>query len=196
MPLVAATATDGIVVHVPGSSGFAPEFGGAIDWNSIAIGTLRGRAQIEFIATPINGAGPRALGEETTQPLPAITLTGNGLKTPTRTIPVVPNTGYIDFAYPRRDALVLRGWVGDTTTGIPAQQILVTRMGASSLPDRRTSEARRRGRHSGAGMVRAGYRIVLPLRDLIGEVRGATSAVLDAGGRAFEVIYTPSFGWR
>jgi len=198
VPLVAATAPDGIVLHVPGSAGFAPESGGAIDWSTIAVGTLRGRARIEFIATPIEGAGPPAVGELTTRPLPAITLTDSGLKTPTRTISVVPNTGYIDFAYPRRDALVLRGWVGDTTAGIPARRILVYADGrlvfAGRPNTRRPDVAEALGEPR---LVHAGYTIVLPLRDLIaGGERRHLRVFWLAGSRAFEVIYTPSFGWR
>jgi hypothetical protein len=198
VPLVASTAPDGIVLHVPGSSGFAPESGGAIDWSTIAIGTLRGRARIEFIATPIRGAGPPAAGELTTQPLPAIALTDNGLATATRLIPVVPNTGFIDFAYPRRDALVLRGWVGDSTTGIPARLILVYADGrlvfAGRPNTRRPDVAQALGEPR---LVRAGYTIVLPLRELMtnGERRHLRVFWI-AGSRAFEVSYAPSFGWR
>ena len=144
------------------------------------------------------GAGPPAAGELTTQPLPAIALTDNGLATATRLIPVVPNTGFIDFAYPRRDALVLRGWVGDSTTGIPARLILVYADGrlvfAGRPNTRRPDVAQALGQPR---LVRAGYTIVLPLRELMtnGERRHLRVFWI-AGSRAFEVIYAPSFGWR
>jgi hypothetical protein len=196
--LVASTAPDGIVLHVPGSAGFAPESGGAIDWHTIAIGTLRGRARIEFIGVPIRGVGPPAQGELSVRPLPPIELTDAGLKTPTRIVPIVQNTGFIDFAYPRRDALVLRGWAGDSTTGIPARLILVYADGrlvfAGPPNTRRPDVAQELGEPR---LVRAGYTIVLPLRDLITGGRRRHLRVFSiAGSHALEVSYAPAFGWR
>ena len=76
-------------------------------------------------------------------------------------------------------ALVLRGWVGDTTTGIPAQLILVYadgRLVFAGRPNmRRPDVAQALGEPR---LVRAGYRIVLPFRDLIAGGDAASPARL------------------
>ena len=199
--LVAATAADGIVLHVPGSAGFGPKFGGALDWTTVAVGTVGGGpVTIEFDAVPVRGATPAPVGERTELPLPHDVLEHAGgadrIAAPDgRVLPVAQNGGFVDYAYVRRDSLVLQGWAG--ASGRPATTILVFADGKlvfagppnTSRPDVATQLRK-------PALAHAGYQLILPLSEVRTKTgRRSIRVFAVVGGRAYETYYTPPYGW-
>ena len=128
--VAADVVRDGIVVHVPGSAGFDPRFGGAIDWRTIAAGGLSGSITFSFDAIPVRSASPPAVGERAPLPLPRYTLERRGggdvIVTPAgRALPVAAGGGFVDYGYVRRGTLVLSGWAADVAKSVPARTVLV-----------------------------------------------------------------------
>jgi hypothetical protein len=202
-PVAADVVRDGIVVHVPGNVGFDPRFGGAIDWRSIAAGGLSGGITFTFEAFPVRGAGPPPRGERPPRVLPAITLrTAAGVERivlPSgRALPVAPGGGFVDYGYVRGGSLVLQGWAADVAAGVPAHQILVFAdgrlvfAGPPNVPRPDVADALGKPRLAGAG-----YRVLVPVSAVReGAVRRDVRIFSVVGGRALEVEYPLSYGWR
>lgn len=194
---------DGIVVHAPGNLGFDPRFGGAIDWRSIAAGGLGGGITVTFEAYPVRGAGPPAAGTRPPAVLPRYLLEhvgpGDRIVTPGgATLPVAPGGGFVDYGFVRRGGLVLQGWAADVARGLPARTILVFadgRLVFAGAPDvPRPDVAAALGKPALSG---AGYAIVVPVaavRD--GGARRDVRIFSLVRGRALEVEYPVSYGWR
>jgi hypothetical protein len=203
VPLVAATAHDGIVMHVPAAAGFDPRFDGALDWTTIAVGGRPGRVRIDFDAVPISGNAPPPSGERARRPLPAYRLANvNGaerIRSPRGAVfPVAPGGGFLDYAYEQRTSLVLRGWSGDAAAGVPSSLILVYADGKlvfAGPPNRARPEVAAALGHP--ELRQSGFAVLVPLRDVrVGLHRRRVRVFSLAGGRALEVAYPPSYGWR
>lgn len=201
---VAADAVkDGIVVHVPGNAGFDPRYGGAIDWRTIAAGGLGGRVTFAFQAYPVHGAGPPPAGARPPAVLPRYRLVeragGDVIVTPAgRSLAVAQGGGFVDYGYVRGDSLVLQGWAADAAAGVPANRILVFADGRllfAGAPNlRRPDVAAALGRPA---LRRSGYRVLVPVsavRD--GTARRDVRIFSLVRGRALEVEYPLSYGWR
>jgi hypothetical protein len=202
-PVAADVVRDGIVVHVPGNLGYDPRFGGAIDWRSLAAGGLSGGISITFEAYPVQGAGPRPVGERPPAVLPRYLLEhvagSDRIVTPDgRALPVAPGGGFVDFGFVRRGSLVLRGWAADVATGAPARTILVFADGAllfagpPNVP--RPDVAAALGKPALRG---AGYSVLVPVAAVrSGGARRDVRIFSLVGTRALEVEYPLSYGWR
>jgi len=130
VPLVLATARDGIVVHVPPSAGFDPRFNGADDWNLIAVHTIAGSATVDFYAVHVRGTPGTPFGEAPRAPLPHYTLVEvmghEAVRGPDgRTAPVETGGGYLDAAYLVGSHFSLGGWAAEAGSGTVASKILV-----------------------------------------------------------------------
>jgi hypothetical protein len=194
---------DGIVVHVPGSAGFDPRFGGAIDWRTIAAGGLSGSITFSFDAIPVHSPSPPAVGQRAPRPLPRYTLVRRGSRdaivTPAgRALPVAAGGGFVDYGYVRRATLVLTGWAADVAKSVPARTVLVFAdgrlvfAGPPTLP--RPDVAAALGKPA---LRRAGYAVLVPERDVrVAGGRRDVRIIALVGGRALEVEYPLSYGWR
>jgi len=199
VPFDSDVGPDGIVLHVPASAGFGPAFGGAIDWRTIAVGSLGGPVRIEFDAIPVAGRVPPPAGERSRAPLPRYALVTGGLRTPAgRTLPIGTGGGFVDYTLEQRDDLVLHGWAGDGGAGEPASSILVFAGGklvfAGAPNVARPDVAAALGK---PGLTRSGYTIVVP--QLLVRVRNARAhvrVIAIVGGRALELTYMPDYAWR
>jgi hypothetical protein len=200
---VADVVRDGIVVHVPGNLGYDPRFGGAVDWRSIAAGGRTGGITITFEAYSVRGAGPRPAGERAPAVLPRFLLEHTAgrdrIVTPAgRALPVSPGGGFVDYGFVRRGSLVLQGWAASVATGAPARTILVFADGAlvfAGAPNvERPDVAAALGK---PGLRDAGYSVLVPVTDVRnGESRRDVRIFSLVGGRALEVEYPLSYGWR
>ncbi|MGN6798798.1 MAG: hypothetical protein ACTHKS_11680 [Gaiellaceae bacterium] len=201
---VAADAVrDGIVVHGPGNAGFDPRFGGAIDWRTIAAGGLKGSISFTFDAIPLRGTVAPPAGERPPQRLPRYALLardgGEFIRAPSgRVYPVSAGGGFVDYGFVRRRGLVLTGWAADVAGDVPARMVLVfadgklVYAGAPNLP--RPDVAAALGKPN---LRHAGYAIVIPENEV--RLNGARRDVRIfglVGGRALEVEYPLSYGWR
>jgi hypothetical protein len=202
-PLLAATAHDGIVVHVPAVAGFDPQFGGAIDWTTIAVRGGHGPIRLDFDAVPMHGTPPYPVGEVSETPLPNYRLLGgpggDRVVSPRGAVlRVVPGGGVLDYAFVQRTSLVLRGWSGDAAAGVPASTILIFADGKlvfAGKPNRHRPDVA-----AGLGhpeLVTSGYRVLVPLRDVLpGRHRRHVRIFSVANGKALEVSYSQSYAWR
>jgi hypothetical protein len=202
-PVAADVVRDGIVVHVPGNLGYDPRFGGAIDWRSVAAGGLRGNVTVTFEAYRVLGAGPPPAGERPRPVLPRYRLEHvagrDRIVTPDgRTLPVAPGGGFVDYGYVRRRSLVLQGWAADVVAGAPARTILVFADGAllfagpPNVPRPDVAAALRK-----PGLRGAGYSLLVPVADVRdADARRDVRIFSLVGGRALEVEYPLSYGWR
>ena len=201
--VAADVVRDGIVVHVPGNAGFDPRYGGAIDWRTIAAGGLGGSVTFAFQAYPVHGAGPPPEGAHPPAVLPRYRLVvragGDRIVTPAgRSLPVAQGGGFVDYGYVRRDSLVLQGWAADVAAGVPARTILVFADGRLVFAGRpnvsRPDVAAALGRPA---LRRAGYSALVPVAAVRGrEGRRDVRIFSLVAGRALEVEYPFSYGWR
>lgn len=182
--LVAATAGDGVILHVPASAGLV----GEPDWRTIAVATHVGGATIQFVAYRVRGDVPRS-----SAPLPPARLRARPF--PAR---VEQGGGFVDAAYERRGVLVLRGWAGDAARGISAKTVLVYADGRivwAGAPNRSRPDVART--LAKPGLARSGFELAIPEREVRSN-RGRRSirVVAVVGDRMLETTYLPSFGWR
>jgi hypothetical protein len=194
-----AVGPDGIVVHVPATAGFAPAFGGAIDWRTIAVGSLGGPVRIEFDAIRVSGRVLPPSGERTSTPLPAYALVGDAVRTQAgRKLTVGSGGGFVNYAFEQDGRLVLRGWAADVSAGVPARTILVFANGklvfAGPPNTTQPGVAHALGKPA---LARSGYSILVPDRDVRANgARRHVRVIALAGGRALELTYFPDYAWR
>jgi len=196
-------AEDGIVVHVPGNVGFDPRYGGAIDWRTVAAGGLSGGIRLEFDAVRVRGSAPPPRGERPPSPLPRYVLENRAGKelvvTPAgRALPVEQGGGFVDYGYLRGASLVLQGWAADAPAGVPASTVLVFadgRLVFAGPPNARRPDVAAALGHP--ALRRAGYVVLVPESEVRNHgARRDVRIIALARGRALEVLYPFSYGWR
>jgi hypothetical protein len=203
VPLVLATAADGIVVHVPASAGFDPRFDGAADWTSLAVRTLTGSVRVDFYGAPIHGAPSPPFGETPRTTLPRYTLEElDGHETiaePDGTLaPVSVGGGYLDSAYAVQGGVEFGGWAAEAAAGTAAPKILVFaggKLAFAGVPNvERPDVAAAFGRPS---LLHTGFAVLLPRRAVFAGTKPRNVRVFALfGDRALEVTYPAADEWH
>jgi hypothetical protein len=203
VPLLASTAADGIVLHVPVSSGFDPRFDGAIDWTTIAVRSLAGPVRVDFYAVPTHGRPSPPFGERPAPALPHYTLEEvdghETIRTPAgKLAPVSQGGGFLDAAFAVSHGVEFGGWAAEAISGTAAPKIVVFAAGKLAFAGRpnveRPDVAAAFDRPS---LLHSGFAVLLPRRLVTdrGKPRNVrVFALLD--GHALEVSYPASDQWH
>jgi hypothetical protein len=203
VPLLASTAADGIVLHVPPASGFDPRFDGAADWTSIAVRSLSGAVRVDFYAVSTHGRPSPPFGERPSASLPRYTLElvdgHETVRTPAGTpAPVSQGGGYLDAAFAVPGGVEFGGWAGEAISGTAAPKIVVFAAGKLAFAGRPSVErpdvADAFDRPS---LLHSGFAVLLPRRLVTagGKPRNVRVFAL-LGEHALEVSYPASDPWH